>query len=106
LDFGLPSNPHLRPDLPYIPSEKGKLPEWNANNQHRQRPDNSDKKYVDDRPEPVLLNSDGIHDLLGYKTGGTASNSKRAKDQGQLQPAYFPFFSEPLKHNAAKVRKK
>ena len=99
-------NPQFHSNFPDIPGEERKLPERNADDEYGKGPYDSNKKDVDYRPKPVLLDGENIHDLFCNKAGGATPYSECAKDQGQLQPAYFPFFLKSFEHGAAKVRKK
>jgi len=86
------ANAKFSTDLFNIASKKGKLSEGDADDDHRKGPDDRYEQNIYDRPEPVLLNGQNVHDLFGHITRGTTANGKGAKDQRQLPAIYFPFF--------------
>lgn len=85
-------DPHFHPDLADIPAKKPELASWNTDNNYGQRPYKGDKKDINERPEPILLDCQGIHDLFTQKTRYTATNGKSGDDQRQLPAIYLPFF--------------
>lgn len=74
-----------------ISFEKAKLPQGDADDKYRQRPDKGNKQDINNGPKPVFRNGQPVHNFFSNQTGKAASYGESANNKEQLKTFYLPF---------------
>src|ERR1700741_2262041 len=92
-------NTHALANFSDIFYKKPELTEGNTDEDNGHGPDESNKKDINQGPQPILLDVKQIHDLLTHITCQTSTDCKSGNDKRQLKARYFPFCLKSVKHD-------